>query len=292
MSSWSATPRTDRHAAARGEVRRAGVRGPGLAVDRGARPVDNRQVQEKGPWSSPAQQRPDDGRVVAGRDAELHVPVAQPGVVSADAHVGQQRDDQAGAHRHTVDRRDDRLLAVDDVVDQVAHLVEHPADPAVVARHPVHHGQVAAGRERPARPGHHGDPGLLVGGHVLPHPGQLGVHHLVGRVVAVRAVQRDQQHAILAAVEEQSGVTGVVHVRAGSFPSRQHSRQAIRQPSRQARLMLSRVHDGAQCGVLLFSNIRVCEPGLPGTPGDQVRTRPGRCTRPPPGEPRGEQHER
>ena len=88
-----------------------------------------------------AQQRPDDRRVVAGRDAEPGVPVDDPGVRRGDRHVGEQADDQPGADRRALDRRHDRLRAVDDVVDEVAGLAQH-ADP---------HREVARPCRRPGR---------------------------------------------------------------------------------------------------------------------------------------------
>jgi hypothetical protein len=107
--------------------------------------------------------------------------------------------------------------AADHVVDQVAHLAEHAGHPAVVADLALHHGQVAAGRERLARAGDHDRPGLLVARDVGPHPGELPVHGLVGGVVLLRPVHRDQEHAVLAPFEEQAIVAAVVHV--GAAPS-------------------------------------------------------------------------
>jgi hypothetical protein len=149
--------------------------------------------------------------VIAGRDAELDVAVAEPGVQGADRDVGQQRHDGAHADGHAVDRRDDRLLAVDDVIDEVAHLGEHVRHPVVVAGHPPDHVQVAAGRERLARPGDHGHPGLRVGGDFSPDPGEFAVHPLVGRVVLVRPVHGDDQHTLVPAFEAEAFVVGERH---------------------------------------------------------------------------------
>src|SRR5262249_49747827 len=121
---------------------------------------------------------------------------------------------RAGGHGpdgHSVDGRDDRLLAVDHVVDQVAHLAEHAGHPAVVADLALHHREVPARGERLARAGDHHDPGLVVARDVRPHPGQLGVHDLVGRVVLLGPVHRHQQHAAVAPLEEEVLVRAVVH---------------------------------------------------------------------------------
>jgi hypothetical protein len=149
--------------------------------------------------------------VIAGRDAELDVAVAEPGILRADRDVGQQGHHGARADGHAVDRRDDRLLAVDDVVDQVAHLGEHVRHPVVIAGHPPDHVQVAAGRERLTRSGDHGHPGIRVGGDFGPDPGEFAVHLLVGGVVLVRPVHGDDQHALVPAFEAEALVLGERH---------------------------------------------------------------------------------
>src|SRR5204863_5101666 len=93
----------------------------------------------------PGQQRPDDRRVVAGGDAELDVPVADLRVLGGDRDVGEKSGDGARAYGHAVDGRDDGLLAVDDVVDQVRHLGEHVRDRVVVAGDALDHREVAPG---------------------------------------------------------------------------------------------------------------------------------------------------
>ena len=72
----------------------------------------------------PAQERPDDHRVVAGGDAELCVPVDDPRLRGGDRDVGQEPDREARPDGRAGHRRHDRLRAVDDVVDQVTRLVE------------------------------------------------------------------------------------------------------------------------------------------------------------------------
>jgi hypothetical protein len=62
--------------------------------------------------------------VIAGRDAEPRVPVDEPRRGRREADVGEQRDGEAGTDRVPLDGGDDRLAAVDDVVDEVARLVE------------------------------------------------------------------------------------------------------------------------------------------------------------------------
>jgi hypothetical protein len=127
----------------------------------------------------------------------------EPGVQGADRYVGQQGHHRARADGDAVDRRHDRLLAVDDVGDQVAHLGEHVRHAIVVPGHPPDHVQVAAGRERLPGPGDHGHPRLRIGGDLGPDAGEFAVHLLVGRVVPVRPVHGDEQHAVVPALEAE-----------------------------------------------------------------------------------------
>jgi hypothetical protein len=84
-------------------------------------------------------------------------------------------------------------------------------DAIVVAGHPPDHVQVAAGRERLAGAGDHCDSRLRVGGDLRPDPGELAVHLLVGRVVLVRPVHGDEQHAVVPAFEPELLVLGELH---------------------------------------------------------------------------------
>src|SRR5215472_5194499 len=137
--------------------------------------------------------------------------VAEAGVGGADADVGKQRYHQAGSHRDAVDSRDDRLLTVGQVVDQVAHLAEHPGHQVVIANLPLDHGKVAASGERAAGAGNHGDPRLLVSADVRPDGGELGVHLLVRGVQHVWPVERDEQDAVRLPFELQVLVTVETH---------------------------------------------------------------------------------
>ena len=66
-----------------------------------------------------AQQRPADGGVVAGGDAEPRVAIDDARRLRGDRDVGEQPGDESGAHGGPVHRRDDRLAAVDDPVGAV-----------------------------------------------------------------------------------------------------------------------------------------------------------------------------
>ncbi len=92
----------------------------------------------------PAEERPHDHRVVARCDAELRVAVDDPRVGGHDRDVGEQADGEAGTDGRAGHRRDDRLRAVDDVVDEVARLVEDAQPGRVIRRDLDHEVEVAA----------------------------------------------------------------------------------------------------------------------------------------------------
>ncbi len=99
-----------------------------------------------------------------------------------------------GPDRHPVDGRDDRL-------DRGQHLGHHGLGVpplldhgAVVGGHPLHHGQVPAGRERPPGPGDHRHRHRLVGIDHPPDLGELAMEPLVGGIEHLGAVDGDEQH--------------------------------------------------------------------------------------------------
>ena len=99
-----------------------------------------------------AQQRPDDCCVVTGGHAEAGVPVDQARIARDHRDVCEQRTRQPGAHCRAVDGRDDRLRAIDHVVDEVTRisLAEHAHAQLEVARRAA---RSARGRRRPRRSG-------------------------------------------------------------------------------------------------------------------------------------------
>ena len=91
-----------------------------------------------------AQQWPHHGRMVAGGHAQAGVAVHDLGAARGDRDIGQQPRHQPGAHGRAVHGADDGLVAIDDVVDQVARLFPHARAHGGVAGHVLHQGQVAA----------------------------------------------------------------------------------------------------------------------------------------------------
>ena len=138
-----------------------------------------------------AQQRPDDRGVVAGSDAQADVSVGNAGVLGGDGDVGHQGHRQAGAHGDPVDGGDDRLVQVQDVVDDVAGLFGVLGDDGGVVDGLLDHLEVAAGRESIAGAGDHGHPHLGVGADVQPDTAELVMQPEVRGVQGLRAVHRE-----------------------------------------------------------------------------------------------------
>ena len=152
-----------------------------------------------------AEQRPHDHRVVAGGDAEPRVAVDDLGLLRGDRDVGQDAGDQARADGGAAHGADDRLGAVDDVVDDVARLLPGAQQRVVVLHVLFDEIEVAAGREHLAA-GALDDHAVdrVVAVDVAPHVDQLGMHDRVGGVVLVGPVHGHPQHLGMRAIEQQA----------------------------------------------------------------------------------------
>ena len=96
--------------------------------------------------------------MVARRHPQARVAVHHARLPCRHRHIGQHPGPQARTHRRAVDRRDDGLLAMHELVDQVARLAAHAAARLGIAREVFHHGQVApAGEALPLAAQHLGD---------------------------------------------------------------------------------------------------------------------------------------
>jgi len=157
--------------------------------------------------------------------AEARVPVGQSRGRRDDAHVGEQRDDEARADGGAVDRRDDRLVEIDHVVDEVRCLAHGARHRVGVPRHLLHQRKVAAGRERLTGAGDERHAHLRVGVDGEPHLGELPVQARVRGVHHLRAIDRDHEHPVRLEVEDEVPVVGVVH---GRLLSRRRKSRPVR----------------------------------------------------------------
>src|SRR5579859_898990 len=166
------------------------------------------------------QQGPDDRRVVAGGDAEPCMAIDDPVVPGGDGDVGEDAHHQAGPDGDAAHGADHRLVAVDQVVDDGPRLLPAAGAGDRVIHQVIDHGEVAAGREHPIVAGDDDGVDVRVGVDVVPDPGQLGVHGVVGGVHAA-VVETDSQHLGVGPVEPQPGVgrVGIRVAHGGSFSS-------------------------------------------------------------------------
>jgi hypothetical protein len=134
------------------------------------------------------------------------------------ARPAQQDSGEAGADRGAVHRRDDRLGAVDDVVDEVAGLLEHPDADREVVGHVGDEVEVAAGGERLALAAHDDDPGVGVGVDHRPDVREVAVHLVAGGIELAGGGHDDLEEVLLGtlAVQVINAKTGAQTVSAGS----------------------------------------------------------------------------
>ena len=160
------------------------------------------------------QQRPNDGRVVACRHAQTGVAIDNLGAFGRDGDVGQQTGHQARAHRRAVHGADDGLVAVDDVVDQVARFAPHPRTHLKVLRHVLHQGQVAAARKPQAFAAQHHTAHAVVFAHIAPNFRQLLMPRMAsrGQFAIGAGLHLDVEHAVggASAGDGHGGVNAVV----------------------------------------------------------------------------------
>lgn len=119
-----------------------------------------------------AQQRPDDRSMVPGRHAQPGMAVDDARVPGRDRDIRQQAGHQPRAHRRAMHGADNGLVAVDEVVDQVARLVPDAGAHLEVIGHLLDQVQVAAGREAPALAADQRHAHRWLGRHVAPDLGQ------------------------------------------------------------------------------------------------------------------------
>ncbi len=94
-----------------------------------------------------AEQRPDDRRVVTGRDAKAGMAIDDLRVLRGNRNVREKPRDQPGAHGRAMHCGDDRLVAVDHVVDQVARFAPDARTNLEVGGHVLHQREVASRRK-------------------------------------------------------------------------------------------------------------------------------------------------
>ncbi|MNN45260.1 hypothetical protein D3C81_1595860 [compost metagenome] len=141
--------------------------------------------------------------------------VDQPRGARRHRDIRQQRRYQPGTDGGTVDRRNDRLGAVDDVVDQVFRLAPDAGAGLEGVDHLFDHLEVAAGGEGLAGTAQHHGADRGVGVNIAPNAGDLVVAACIQRIQALGTVQRDAQDALARAVKRQAGIVLIGRARGG-----------------------------------------------------------------------------
>ena len=122
--------------------------------------------------------------------------VGDAGILGGNGNVSHQGHRQAGAHRHAVDGGDDRLVQVENVIDDVGGFLRVLRHDGGVVDGLLDHLKIAAGGEGFAGAGDDGHPRLRVGGDVPPDAAQLAVQPKVGGVEGFGTVHRQVDHAV------------------------------------------------------------------------------------------------
>nr|CUV20896.1 protein of unknown function [Ralstonia solanacearum]CUV27918.1 protein of unknown function [Ralstonia solanacearum] len=118
--------------------------------------------------------------MVPGRHAQPGMAVDDARVPGRDRDIRQQAGHQPRAHRRAMHGADNGLVAVDEVVDQVARLVPDAGAHLEVIGHLLDQVQVAAGRKAPALAADQRHAHRWLGRHVAPDLGQLAMQTGVG----------------------------------------------------------------------------------------------------------------
>ena len=140
------------------------------------------------------------------------------GLLSGDRYVGQDGNHKARAGCRAIDRGNDRLVAVDDVVDEILGFFPRLHDLVRVANHVFDQAKITTGGKRLARTGHDDRVDVGVAVDVDPHVRHLGVGFGIDRVECLGPVERDAQDAIRRVVKFQF-IVFCITIRHGSISS-------------------------------------------------------------------------
>src|SRR5262249_38730300 len=119
---------------------------------------------------------------------------------AGDDDVAQQRNVCAEAHRIAVHRRNDRLLALENVVDDLSRLGPHVGTFRIRTDR-IAGREVAARTERATHAGQDQYAQFAVVREIDAEARELRVHATVDGVQSLRTVQRDDRNAVVAALD-------------------------------------------------------------------------------------------
>ena len=146
--------------------------------------------------------------MVARGNAEAGVAVDDAGRARRHGDIGEQRDDESGAHGRPVDRRHDHLRAIDHVEDEIPRFEHHLRPRRLVLDERLEQLEAASRGEGLPRTAQQRDVCLGIAVDRAPHVRELPVHRGIDGVQPGR-VERDAQHPGRGPVEGEVGEGGV-----------------------------------------------------------------------------------
>ncbi|MBA7654540.1 hypothetical protein ES703_62420 [subsurface metagenome] len=163
-----------------------------------------------------AEQRPNDRRYVTCGNPQAGVPVNNLGSLACDRHVSQNSDNEPRTRGWAIDRRDDRLVAIDDVVNEILGFLPGSHHLVEVARYSFDQAEISPRRKRLASPRHDNRVDVGVAVDINPHVGHLRVRFRIHGVEGFGTIERDPKNTVRRIVEFQFVVFGIA-VRHGVF---------------------------------------------------------------------------
>ena len=130
--------------------------------------------------------------------------VNQPRRAGGNGHVGKDGEHQPGPDRCAVDGGDDRLAAIDQIVDHVACFLPHAHAGVEIRDHIVDQVEIAAGRECLAGAGQQDRIDAPIGIDGAPDLGEVRVHVRVGGVELVRSIHDHTQDPRMWPIDQQA----------------------------------------------------------------------------------------
>src|SRR3989475_4284041 len=134
-----------------------------------------------------------------------------------DADIGEQTDDDPGADRDPVNRRNDRFREIQHFVDDVAGLLQYRDTLFIVPVRVLDPVEVPTRREGAAGPGQYHNARFRVAVDHRPKIGQSLMHLGIRRIQLFGFAQRDPENARIATFKYHVWKRGIIHDQSFSF---------------------------------------------------------------------------
>ena len=132
--------------------------------------------------------------------------IDNPSGFSADRYIGKDTNNETGPNGHTIDCRNDRLVAVDDVIDEVFRLPPRCHARYRIIQYVLYQFEIASSGERlaGARHNHCINFGIIVD--IAPNIGELRVGFRIHGVEGFRSIEGHPQYPLCRVVDFKSGI--------------------------------------------------------------------------------------